>query len=76
MTSSSLMNTRARPRRLAPKSVGAVGGDAPRLRLLPSGDGWSLVGVDGELVFSALGLSGRRRCLEFARAEGVILLIR
>jgi hypothetical protein len=42
------------------------------LRLLPSGDGWSLVGPDGELVFHALGVHGRRHCLEFARAEGVL----
>jgi hypothetical protein len=56
--------------RLASTSTGA----APRLRLLPSGDGWSLVTVDGRLVFSALGISGRRRCLEFALAEGVAVL--
>jgi hypothetical protein len=47
---------------------------AARLRLLPSGDGWSLVGPDGALVFSALGLGGRRRCLEFAQSAGVIAL--
>jgi len=46
-----------------------------RLRLLPSGDGWSLVSDEGELVFSALGLSGRRQCLAFAQAQGVIALI-
>jgi hypothetical protein len=45
-----------------------------RLRLLPSGDGWSLVGADGALVFSALGLEGRRRCLEYAQAAGVVAL--
>jgi hypothetical protein len=45
---------------------------APALRLLPSGDGWSLIGHSGELVFSALGAGGRRRCLEFARAAGVL----
>jgi hypothetical protein len=50
-------------------------GGATHLRLLPSGDGWSLVGDHGELVFSALGVSGRRRCLEFARARGVAALI-
>jgi hypothetical protein len=42
---------------------------------LPSGDGWSLVTLDGELVYSALGLSGRRRCLEFAQAEVVLALV-
>lgn len=44
------------------------------LRLLPSGDGWSLIGSDGRLVFKALGPRGRRRCLEFARAHGVLAL--
>jgi hypothetical protein len=45
-----------------------------RLRLLPSGDGWSLVGPDGKLVFQALGSRGRRQCLEFARAHGVLAI--
>jgi hypothetical protein len=45
-----------------------------KLRLLPSADGWALVSLDGELVFSALGLSGRRQCLEFAHTEGVVAL--
>ncbi len=45
------------------------------LRLLPSGDGWALVGPDGELVFQALGTDGRRRCLEFARDEGVLAVL-
>ena len=53
---------------------GGVSGAQPRLRLLPSGDGWSLVGFDGKLVYSALGTSGRRRCVEFARAEGILTL--
>jgi hypothetical protein len=48
---------------------------APALRLLPSGDGWSLVGPNGELVYSALGGKGRRRCLEFARAKGVLTVL-
>lgn len=42
------------------------------LRLLPSEDGWSLVGIDGALVFHALGTHGRGSCLEFARANGVL----
>jgi hypothetical protein len=45
-----------------------------RLRLLPSGDGWSLVSPDGKLVFHALGTAGRRRCLETARARGVLAI--
>jgi hypothetical protein len=46
-----------------------------RLRLLASGDGWSLVTLDGEPVFSAVGLSGRWRCLEFAQNNGVVALV-
>jgi hypothetical protein len=46
-----------------------------RLRLLASGDGWSLLSPDGKLVFHALGVRGRRRCLEFARAHGVLAVI-
>jgi hypothetical protein len=58
------------PARLASNATAA----APRLRLLPSGDGCSLVTREGSLVFSALGVNGRRRCLEFALAEGVTVL--
>jgi hypothetical protein len=47
----------------------------PTLRLMPSGDGWSLVGPGGELVFSALGAQGRRRCLQYARAHGVLAVL-
>lgn len=46
-----------------------------RLRLVPSGDGWALLTPDGELIFHALGTVGRRRCLEFARARGVIAVL-
>jgi hypothetical protein len=74
MTSLTLSNTRARSRSLASGPIGSPGGGARRLRLLPSGDGWSLVTVDGDLVVSALGVSGRRRCLEFAQAEDVVAL--
>ena len=42
------------------------------LRLLPTGDGWSLVTADGDLVFQALGTRGRRECLEFAQANSVL----
>ena len=45
-----------------------------RLRLQPRGDGWSLVAPDGQLVFHALGATGRRRCLETARARGVLAI--
>jgi hypothetical protein len=45
---------------------------ARRLRLRPTGDGWSLIGERGELVFCGLGTAGRRACLEFARARGIL----
>ena len=48
---------------------------ARRLRLLASGDGWSLVSLEGEPVFSAAGLRGRCRCLEFAQHNGVVALV-
>jgi hypothetical protein len=47
-------------------------GSPDRLRLLPTGDGWSLVGPEGEVVFQALGVASRRKCLEFARDHGVL----
>jgi hypothetical protein len=56
----------------ARREAGGQAQEGVRLRLLQSGDGWSLVGPDGGLVFQALGTDGRRRCLEFARAEGVL----
>lgn len=46
-----------------------------RLSLLQSGDGWSLVDPDGRLVFSAKGFGGRRACLEFAQAKGVLAIL-
>jgi hypothetical protein len=51
------------------RSVTGVG-----LRLRQSGEGWVLVTPDDELVFQAPGIDGRRRCLEFARARGVLAL--
>ena len=41
-------------------------------RLRPTGDGWSLIRPDGAIAFHGLGVSGRRRCLEFAREHGVL----
>jgi hypothetical protein len=63
-------------KRPAETGAGALGSgpEARRLRLLPTGDGWSLVTRDGRLVFSALGLSGRRSCLQFALDKGVVAL--
>jgi hypothetical protein len=49
--------------------------DNGRLRLMAHGDGWSLVAADGKLVFSASGTQGRRRCLEYAYAEGVLAVL-
>ncbi len=60
-----------RPRQLVCEPVSG----ARRLRLLASGDGWSLVSLEGEPVFSAAGLSGRWRCLEFAQHNGVVALV-
>ena len=48
---------------------------APRLRLLASGDGWSLVTLEGEPVFSAAGRRGRWHCLEFAQNNGIVALV-
>ena len=45
------------------------------LSLRATGDGWSLLAPDGKVVFRALGLAGRRRCLEHARELGVLAVI-
>jgi hypothetical protein len=45
------------------------------LSLRATGDGWSLLSPEGHVVFWALGLHGRRRCLEFARAAGVLAVL-
>ncbi len=74
MTSSVLINTQAGPRSFAAAPLLGAVVAVPRLRLLPSGDGWSLIGDDGRLVFSALGLGGRQRCLEYAQRHGVVTL--
>ncbi len=76
MTSTTFINHHARSRSLAPGPLSVSVTRVPRLRLLPSGDGWSLVGDDGRLVFSALGIGGRLRCLEYAQAHGVVALTR
>jgi hypothetical protein len=48
---------------------------ARQLRLVASGDGWALVSLEGEPVFTAAGLGGRGRCLEFAHNRGVVALV-
>lgn len=45
---------------------------AGRVRLRATGDGWALVGTGGEVLFSALGQSGRRECLRAARRLGAV----
>jgi hypothetical protein len=45
------------------------------LKLVPDGDGWSLVRSDGELVFQAAGVYGRHACLAFASAAGVLTVL-
>ncbi len=65
-------NQPARRRRLAEaRPVGR----SRQLRLLPNGDGWSLVNLHGELVYSALGTRGRRQCLSFAEEHGILTLV-
>ena len=51
-----------------------IGGHV-RVRLVQSGEAWSLVSPEGESVFQASGKEARRRCLEFACAEGVLALL-
>lgn len=74
MTMSSLAH------RLTPRPIAIAGPLRTRaeacvnLRLLPSGDGWSLVTPEGSVVLDSLGPQGRRRCHEFARANGVLTL--
>jgi hypothetical protein len=45
------------------------------LRLRPTEDGWSLIGTAGDIVFHAIGLRGRRQCLEYARAHGIVAVL-
>jgi hypothetical protein len=48
---------------------------ARQLLLRPSDDGWSLLTPDGEVVYRGLGEAGRRQCLKFACARGVLAVI-
>jgi hypothetical protein len=50
-------------------------GHPQHLSLRATGDGWSLLGPEGELVFQAIGLAGRRACLEYAREHGVLAVL-
>jgi hypothetical protein len=54
----------------------ALTGRTPgRLWMRATGDGWSLVDPNGHALFNALGRSGRRECLEFARSRGVLAVL-
>jgi hypothetical protein len=57
-------------------ALGVRSGHNPdRMWLRATGDGWSLVDHDGQVLFHAMGLSGRRECLEFARERGVLAVL-
>jgi hypothetical protein len=45
------------------------------LRLRATEDGWSLIGTGGAVVFHGLGAQGRRQCLEYARAHGILAVL-
>ena len=75
VTALPLIHTRAERRRRPRQLVCDAESGARRLQLLASGDGWSLVSLEGEPVFSAAGLHGRSRCLEFAQNNGVVALV-
>lgn len=45
------------------------------LKLVTSPEGWALLDPSGREVFSAPGLRGRRRCLQFAHAHGVLAVL-
>lgn len=47
---------------------------ADRLYLRPTGDGWSLLNADGQVLLRGLGVGARRQCLEVARELGVLVV--
>ena len=54
-------------------AAAVLGGTHPeRFTLRATGDGWSLLGPGGEVVFHGLGRRGRHECLQFARDRGVL----
>jgi hypothetical protein len=69
---SSLTHTPAAIEAKMPDALHVLALGAGPVKLRPTGDGWSLVGPDEEVLFHAPGIRGRRRCLEFARNEGVL----
>ncbi|MGZ4179100.1 MAG: hypothetical protein ACXVUL_00205 [Solirubrobacteraceae bacterium] len=50
-------------------------GPPDRLWLRATSDGWSLLDPSGRVLFSGLGQSSRRQCLEFARSRGVLAVL-
>jgi hypothetical protein len=58
----------------APKQV-ALELPLERLWLRATGDGWSLVDSNGDVVFRGVGRASRRQCLEFAREHGVLTVL-
>lgn len=75
VTTFPLIHSRVRRRGRLYQRVGDAVSGARQLRLVASGDGWSLVSLEGEPVFSADGLRGRWCCLEFAHNRGVVALV-
>ena len=45
------------------------------LLLRPTGDGWSLMIPDGEVIYRGLGPDSRRRCLEIAVERGAATVL-
>jgi hypothetical protein len=75
VTTFPLLHSRVRRQGRLHERLGDAVSGARHLRLVASGDGWSLVSLEGEPVFSADGLRGRRCCLEFAHDRGVVALV-
>jgi hypothetical protein len=59
----------------APGGSRAVPRSRRTFSLRATGDGWVLLGAEGEVVFHGLGVGGRRQCLEFARELGVLAVM-
>jgi hypothetical protein len=49
--------------------------EVERLWLRATGDSWSLMNSDGEVLFYGQGLAGRRECLDFARSVGALCVL-
>jgi hypothetical protein len=46
-----------------------------RVWLRDTAGGWSLLDARGDVLFQGAGLAGRRQCLEFASARGVVAVL-